>query len=104
MSEEFKQSMNPEPYQLDAGGSDHQDATGVPNSIGLLGTALQITNYNDFTAFCEQLAVAGQTFSIEFANTQVVTMRRHELTFRAITDHVDYFVPDGMPLIWCLNQ
>jgi N-acetylglucosaminyldiphosphoundecaprenol N-acetyl-beta-D-mannosaminyltransferase len=30
-------------------------------------------------------------------------MRRHEPGFREITRQFDYFIPDGMPLIWCLN-
>ncbi|MCU0788621.1 MAG: WecB/TagA/CpsF family glycosyltransferase [Verrucomicrobia bacterium] len=41
---------------------------------------------------------------VEFANTQVVVMRRHEPEFRRFTDAYDFFSPDGMPLIWCLNH
>ncbi|MEO6036216.1 MAG: WecB/TagA/CpsF family glycosyltransferase, partial [Verrucomicrobiota bacterium] len=36
--------------------------------------------------------------------TQIVTMRRHDPQFCAMTNCFDYFVPDGMPLIWCLNS
>ncbi len=31
-------------------------------------------------------------------------MRRHDPRFRELTDCFDVFVPDGMPLIWCLNS
>lgn len=41
--------------------------------------------------------------AIDFSNTQIVVMRRHELSFRNLTKKMDYFIPDGMPLIWCLN-
>jgi N-acetylglucosaminyldiphosphoundecaprenol N-acetyl-beta-D-mannosaminyltransferase len=30
-------------------------------------------------------------------------MRRHDRGFREMTACFDYFIPDGMPLIWCLN-
>jgi N-acetylglucosaminyldiphosphoundecaprenol N-acetyl-beta-D-mannosaminyltransferase len=33
-----------------------------------------------------------------------VTLRRGDAEFRRITSVVDYFIPDGMPLIWCLNR
>jgi N-acetylglucosaminyldiphosphoundecaprenol N-acetyl-beta-D-mannosaminyltransferase len=42
--------------------------------------------------------------ALDFANTQIVTMRRHEPDFRELTSGYDCFPPDGMPLIWCLNQ
>ena len=41
--------------------------------------------------------------AMDFANTQIVTMRRHEPAFRELTSAYDYYPPDGMPLIWCLN-
>jgi len=41
--------------------------------------------------------------ALEFTNTHIVTMRRHVPEFRTVTESYDYFVPDGMPLIWCLN-
>ncbi|HUR47298.1 MAG TPA: WecB/TagA/CpsF family glycosyltransferase, partial [Candidatus Saccharimonadales bacterium] len=39
-----------------------------------------------------------------FANTQVVTMRRHHAEFREATADFDFFIPDGMPLVWCMNR
>ncbi len=41
---------------------------------------------------------------MDFANTQTVTMCRHDSTFRAAARALDYVAPDGMPLIWCLNR
>jgi N-acetylglucosaminyldiphosphoundecaprenol N-acetyl-beta-D-mannosaminyltransferase len=41
--------------------------------------------------------------ALEFANTHVVTLRRHDPAFRKLTECFDAFLPDGTPLIWCLN-
>ena len=40
---------------------------------------------------------------MDFTNTQIVTLRRRESEFRQLTRCFDFFIPDGMPLIWCLN-
>ena len=41
--------------------------------------------------------------AMDFSNTQIVTMRRHDKQFRKLTSAFDFFSPDGMPLVWCLN-
>ena len=69
----------------------------------VLGTPLQCTSYAGFTARAQELARAGTTVAVDFTNTQIVTLRRHEPPFRELTSRFDYFVPDAMPLIWCLN-
>ena len=70
----------------------------------LLGTPLQATSYAEFTAHCQELAKHDRTYAIDLTNTQIVTMRRHEPSFREITSRFDYFIPDATPLIWCLNR
>jgi N-acetylglucosaminyldiphosphoundecaprenol N-acetyl-beta-D-mannosaminyltransferase len=72
-------------------------------TFDVLGTPLQATNYDEFTKFCQSLAPKQGTWAVDLTNTQVVTMRRHEPDFREITSRFDYFLADGMPLIWCLN-
>lgn len=72
-------------------------------SIDVLGTPLAATTYNEFMEFCLQLVQKQDTWAVDLTNTQVVTMRRHEPDFGEITRRFDYFLPDGMPLIWCLN-
>lgn len=72
--------------------------------IDVLGTPLAATNYDELTAHCHDLVQLGGTWAVNFTNTQVVTMRRHEPWFRALTESFDIFVPDGMPLIWSLNR
>jgi len=69
----------------------------------LLGTPLIITTYEAFTRHCLDSVRRPGTTSADFSNTHIVTLRRHDPAFRAATDSIDYFIPDGMPLIWCLN-
>jgi N-acetylglucosaminyldiphosphoundecaprenol N-acetyl-beta-D-mannosaminyltransferase len=71
--------------------------------IDVLSTPLAATTYDEFTRYCQNLVKQSGTWSVDLSNTQVVTMRRHEPKFREITGTVDFFLPDGMPLIWCLN-
>jgi N-acetylglucosaminyldiphosphoundecaprenol N-acetyl-beta-D-mannosaminyltransferase len=71
----------------------------------VLCTSLEVTDYDRLSDYCRALANKPFPSAIEFANTQIVTMRRHEPHFREITDRCfDHFVPDGMPLIWCMNR
>jgi N-acetylglucosaminyldiphosphoundecaprenol N-acetyl-beta-D-mannosaminyltransferase len=69
----------------------------------LLGTPLLATTYEELAVKCQEWARGSGRVSMEFANTQIVTMRRHEPDFLEKTSNYDYFIPDGMPLIWCLN-
>ncbi|MBA2432287.1 MAG: WecB/TagA/CpsF family glycosyltransferase [Chthoniobacterales bacterium] len=73
-------------------------------SIPVLGTPLLATNYAEFTAHCQELTRLHHATAVDLTNTQIVTMRRHEPLFREITSRFEYFVPDGMPLIWALNR
>jgi N-acetylglucosaminyldiphosphoundecaprenol N-acetyl-beta-D-mannosaminyltransferase len=76
-----------------------------PEVLSILGTPLDITDYDRLADFCRRIAGRPGTTTIEFANTQVVTMRRHKPEFRSLTDRCfDHFVPDGMPLVWCMNR
>lgn len=72
--------------------------------IDVLGTPLAATTYDELTDHCHDLVQKGGTWAINFTNTQVLTMRRHQPWFRALTESFDIFVPDGMPLIWTLNR
>jgi len=73
-------------------------------SMTMLGTPLLLTDYERLGKACEDWASASRPMAIEFANTQIVTLRRHEPAFRDLTSAYDGFAPDGMPLIWCLNR
>jgi N-acetylglucosaminyldiphosphoundecaprenol N-acetyl-beta-D-mannosaminyltransferase len=69
----------------------------------LLGTPLQITTYADWTNRCAAMTHEPRSTAVEFANTHIVALRRHDPEFRRMTDDFNFFIPDGMPLIWMLN-
>ena len=71
--------------------------------LHLLGTPLRLTDYAALTAELQALARESRVSVVDFTNTHIVTLRRHEPAFRQLTSRFDYFVPDAMPLIWCLN-
>ena len=73
-------------------------------TVEVLGTPLCATNYAAFSDYCHSLVRRSGVFSVDFTNTQIVTMRRTQAAFRSMTSRVDYFVPDGMPLVWCMNR
>jgi N-acetylglucosaminyldiphosphoundecaprenol N-acetyl-beta-D-mannosaminyltransferase len=70
----------------------------------VLGSALELTDYAGWWERCLALTRQPAPVAVEFANTQVITMRRHEPQFRAMSQSMDYTVPDATPLVWCLNR
>src|SRR6185437_6797073 len=72
-------------------------------SFCILGTPLQICTYASLTGELQARAREPEPFAVDFTNTHIVTLRRGAPEFRELTSDVDYFIPDGMPLIWCLN-
>ncbi len=72
-------------------------------TFDLLGTPLLATDYEELIRLAHALARRDRTCAIDLTNTHIVTLRRQDAHFREITSRFDYFVPDGMPLIWCLN-
>jgi N-acetylglucosaminyldiphosphoundecaprenol N-acetyl-beta-D-mannosaminyltransferase len=90
----MKQNSSPAPV---AGGG--QDAT----VVDLLGTPLLVTDYPGLLAILPTWAARSEPTAVEFCNTQVISMRRMDAIFIESTTAYDYFIPDGMPLIWCLR-
>lgn len=76
-----------------------------PQSIrAVLGTDLLVTTYRDLSRCLIDLAGAGkEPVAVDFANTQIVTMRRHDRKFENLAESIDLTVPDGMPLVWAMN-
>lgn len=70
----------------------------------VLGVPLLVTDYEELAALCLGWARESRCRLLEFVNTQIVTMQRHEPAFAAIMKSYDEQVPDGMPLVWCLNR
>ncbi len=69
----------------------------------VLGTPIEVTTYADLSQRCRALARGSRPAAIEFANTQVAVMRRHDKDYHHVTQSFDFFAPDGMPLLWCMN-
>lgn len=75
-----------------------------PRTLPVLGTRMALTDYDGLIdCFC-RWARNGTRVAVDFANTHVVTLRRHDPDFRQLTDGMDWHIPDGMPLVWCLNR
>lgn len=76
----------------------------VADRFHVLGTPLVATNYDELSAWCHHRCRQPGPVALEFTNTHIVTLRRHDPSFRALTGGYDYFIPDATPLIWCLNR
>jgi N-acetylglucosaminyldiphosphoundecaprenol N-acetyl-beta-D-mannosaminyltransferase len=73
-------------------------------TLHVMGTPLLVTDYSGLAGYCQRWARGPACVAVEFANTQIVTLRRHDPGFRKLTGGYDFFLPDGMPLVWCLNR
>ncbi len=74
-------------------------------TIPVLGQPLAVTDYAGAVAEIIRMARdRTRPYAVEAANTMVVTLARHEPEFRQVMNRFDFTVPDGMPLIWCLNR
>lgn len=73
------------------------------STYGVLGTSLHVTTYARLVSELQAICTKSEPVAVDFTNTQIVTLRRQQPCFRATTVCFDYFIPDGMPLIWCLN-
>ncbi len=70
----------------------------------VLNAPLLVTDYDELSSLCVAWARAPRCRLVEFVNTQIVTMRRHDAAFRDLMSAYDDLLPDGMPLVWCLNR
>lgn len=85
---------------------------GAPGGLGftlmkrmhVLDAPLLVTDYDELSACCVEWSREARCHLLEFVNTQIVTMHRHDAAFREVMSAYDDLVPDGMPLVWCLNR
>lgn len=73
-------------------------------TFGVLGTGLVATDYAGLSDWCHARCRQPGVATVEFANTHIVTARRHEPEYWTLTDAYDYFIPDASPLAWCLRR
>jgi N-acetylglucosaminyldiphosphoundecaprenol N-acetyl-beta-D-mannosaminyltransferase len=72
--------------------------------LHVLKVPLLVTDYEELSQLCLAWAQETRCRTLEFVNTQIVTMQRHDPAFAATMQSYDEQVPDGMPLVWCLNR
>ena len=76
-----------------------------PETCPVIGSPLAITDYEKAAALA--LAWAGArdgAYAVAAANTHVVTLARHDGVFKGALGQFDLLLPDGMPLVWCMNK
>lgn len=73
-------------------------------TLHVLGVPLLVSDYDALAAQCLAWAGAPRVTTLEFVNTHIVTMHRHDAAFRGQMATYDHLLPDGMPLVWCLNR
>lgn len=72
--------------------------------LHVLHAPLLVTDYDELAALCLRWAQEPRCRLLEFVNTQIVTMQRHDGGFQKTMTVYDDLIPDGMPLVWCLNR
>jgi N-acetylglucosaminyldiphosphoundecaprenol N-acetyl-beta-D-mannosaminyltransferase len=75
-----------------------------PGTIPVLGTRVLVSDYKGLsTRLLGMAREAVSAVAVDFANTQIVTMRRHDPVFAGLVGCIDMVLPDGMPLVWAMN-
>lgn len=74
----------------------------LPEPILFCESLFTPTSYNDLSAVFYDGAPDKPTI-IDFTNTHITVLRLTDPEFRRSTESVDHFVPDSMPLTWCVN-
>jgi N-acetylglucosaminyldiphosphoundecaprenol N-acetyl-beta-D-mannosaminyltransferase len=71
----------------------------------VLGSELFVTDYSELSSpLLGSIGKSGKPLAVDFANTQIVTMRRHDHGFAKLSECMDLSLPDGMPLVWAMNR
>jgi N-acetylglucosaminyldiphosphoundecaprenol N-acetyl-beta-D-mannosaminyltransferase len=75
------------------------------SNFPVIGLEILATDYNKLSKRLYDLAKTGSMpIAVDFANTHIVTMRRHDSEFAHLSKCIDMTVPDGMPLVWAMNR
>lgn len=72
-------------------------------SISVLGVSLANLDYEELVGFCEGVG-KDAPFAVDFANTHILTLRLGDERFLEMSNSMDLFAPDGMPLVWAMND
>ncbi|MGD7654659.1 MAG: WecB/TagA/CpsF family glycosyltransferase [Verrucomicrobiales bacterium] len=73
--------------------------------ISVIGLPVAATTYAGAVEWIlDHAANASSTVAVEAANTHVAALSRHDPAFGETMARFDLVVPDGMPLVWAINQ
>ncbi len=76
-----------------------------PKTIDLIGLPVAALHYQQAIEWISEAALAGdRAYAVEAANTHVAALARHQPSFANVMAKFDLICPDGMPLVWLLNQ
>jgi N-acetylglucosaminyldiphosphoundecaprenol N-acetyl-beta-D-mannosaminyltransferase len=76
-----------------------------PKTAGVLGQPLAVTDYAGAVELVQAAARrADQPYLVAAANTHVIALGRHDPEFGAALEKFSLLLPDGMPLVWCMNH
>lgn len=74
-------------------------------TIPIIGLPIAATTYAGAVEWIlEHAANADRAFAVEAANTHVAALARHDPAFGETMRRFDLIVPDGMPLVWSINN
>lgn len=74
----------------------------LPEPILFCESLFTPTSYKDLSEVFYRGAPERPTI-VDFTNTHITVLRLTDPEFRRRTESVDHFVPDSMPLTWCVN-
>lgn len=76
-----------------------------PKTVSVLDSPLAATDYAGAVELvCSWAQKGDKPRLVAAANTHVVALARHDPEFRAAVEKFDLLLPDGMPLVWCMNR
>jgi N-acetylglucosaminyldiphosphoundecaprenol N-acetyl-beta-D-mannosaminyltransferase len=77
----------------------------MPNrSIKILGTPVACVTYDSALEIIKTLARQARPTAVCPANTHILAEARHSPDFAPVMAKFDLVLPDGMPVLWTLNQ
>jgi N-acetylglucosaminyldiphosphoundecaprenol N-acetyl-beta-D-mannosaminyltransferase len=72
--------------------------------FSVIGLPTNCLDYDSAMAQAKAFIHRGAPSAIAFANTHIAVAARKDRKFGAAMDAFDLVLPDGMPLVWCLNR
>src|SRR5438477_9549435 len=82
-----------------------QDSPSPPRTCEVIGSRLAITDYAAAIALAQSWAARRDSpRSIAAAATHLITLARRDPKFGEAVTTLDLLMPDGMPIVWCMNK